>query len=204
VSTAQVWVDGLVTLGLWSWLIDRDNPIFEFCQYLYIGLSFAYAIALQYANYLRPVLIKIEGGQLAYIIPIILGLMIYGRYFKGLDFLGRWSLSFFVGYGAGYVLAFTPAVFLGQLSGSFLKLWGTKTAAAAINDWILLITLLAAIGYFFFTVSRERGLMKPTSALGRYIIMIGLGAGFGATILYRYSLLFGRVYFVFHNWLHLV
>jgi len=197
----QDWVAGLVTLALWTWLIDRESVIFEFVQYLYIGLSFAYSIALNYADYLRPVLGKIGAGQLEYIIPIVLGLMIYARYTKRLDFLGRWSLSFFVGYGAGYVLAFTPAVFLGQLSGSFFHLWGK---GGSLNNWILFLLLLASIVYFFFTVNRNNGFIKHTSALGRYAIMVFLGATFGATILYRYSLLFGRVYFVFHNWLHFV
>jgi len=34
-------------------------------------------------------------------------------YRKAIESLGRWSVSYFVGYGAGYVLAFTRAVFLG-------------------------------------------------------------------------------------------
>jgi hypothetical protein len=203
-TVPQVWIGALVTIGLWTWLIDRQNPVFELLQHLYIGLSFAYSIALQWHSYLKPALVKLEHGQWAYVVPVLLGLMIYTRYFKPVDFLSRWAVAYFVGYGAGYVLAFQPAVFLGQVSGSFVHLWGSDAGAVLAKNWLFFLLLVASLAYFLFTVSRERGVVRYGSGIGRYAIMIALGAGFGATILYRYSLLFGRVYFIFHDWLRLV
>lgn len=201
-SVTQDWVAAITTIGLWSWLIDRENPYFDMIQYLFIGLAFAYDIGINYADYLRPNLVKIGQGQWTLIIPIILGLLVYARYFKQIDYLGSWGLSFLVGYGAGYVLAFQPAVFLGQVSASFYKLWGVNGAVAA-KDWITLLLLLCGIVYFFFTVKKER-FVGGVSQVGRYAIMLALGTGFGSTILFRWSLLFGRVYFIFHTWLHVV
>jgi hypothetical protein len=203
-TPAETWVAALVTLGMWTWLIDRQNPVFETCSNLYISFSFGYSIALEYTNYLKPALAKIGHGQWILALGILLGLMIYCRYWKPVEFLGRWSVSYFVGYGAGYVLAFTPAVFLGQVNGSFVKLWGNHTLATTVDNWVLLLALLASLMYFFFTVRRDTPVVRAGTGLGRYLIMLGLGALFGSTILFRYSLLFGRVYFVFHNWLHVV
>jgi hypothetical protein len=205
-TSGETWVAALVTLALWTWLLDRNNPVFNLAQYLYIGLSFAYGISLQYWEYLRPNLVKIGAGQWTLVIPIIIALLLYLRYSKQFEYLSRWSIAFFVGYGAGYVLAFQPHVFLGQVSASFYQLWGNVPGGSAViaRDWILLLVLLASLMYFFFTVRKDNKLVSPGATIGRYAIMVALGSGFGATILYRYSLLFGRVYFIFHTWLHIV
>jgi hypothetical protein len=203
-TVAQDWVAALATIGLWSWLIDRQSPVFDMVEYLFIGLALCYTIALQYSDYLLPALKEIGKGQWALIIPILIGLLIYARFFKSIEYLSRWAVSYFVGYGAGYVLAFTPAVFLGQVSGSFFKLWGSQPGAVTAENWIIFIVLIACLLYFFFTVNRSGALMKGGTLLGRYAIMAALGFTFGATVLYRYSLLFGRVYFIFHTWLHVV
>lgn len=205
-TTGEVWVGALVTLALWTWLLDRSNPVFNLVQYLYIGLSFAYGIALQYDDYLKPNLVKVGQGQWTLVIPIIIALLLYLRYSKSFNYMSRWSIAFFVGYGAGYVLAFQPHVFLGQIAASFAPLWGSVPGggAAIIRNWIILLVLLATLMYFFFTVRKDNKLVSPGSTIGRYAIMVALGSGFGATILFRYSLLFGRVYFIFHTWLHIV
>jgi len=203
-STAQIWIAALVTIALWFWLYDKKSPVFEMAQYLYIGLSFAYGIAIEYSNYLQPNLALIGKGHWTLVIPILIGLLLYLRFVKSVDYLARWSLAFFIGYGAGYVLAFQPAIFLGQLTGSFYQLWGNKTSGISLNNWISLILLLATVAYFFFTVRRDRGAVRSASQLGRYAIMVAFGTTFGAQILFRYTLLFGRVYFIFHNWLHVV
>lgn len=202
---AQATVAALSTIGLWTWLYNRENVVFEVVQNLYIGLTFAYGIALQYADYLRPALQRLQHGQWTILLAIALGLMLYCRYFKPVEFLGRWSVSYFVGYGAGYVLAFTPAVFLGQVNGSFTRLWGGATPAGTLaSDWVFFLALLAALIYFFFTISRRNPVVGAGVGVGRYVIMLALGALFGSTVLFRYSLLFGRVYFIFHTWLHVV
>jgi hypothetical protein len=202
-GAVQAWIAALVTIGLWSWLYNHQSPIFEMVQYLYIGLSFAYSISLEYSNYVRPTFAHIVAGQWTLVIPIVIALLMYMRYFKATDYLSRWALSFFVGYGAGYVLAFQPAVFLGQIAGSFYQLWGASGAVVARN-WISLVLLLASLLYFFFTVRRQQPVVKYGGRFGRYAIMAAFGATFGSQILFRYTLLFGRFYFLFHNWLHVV
>lgn len=203
-TTSEVWVAALVTIGLWTWLLDRQNVVFDLVQYLYIGLSFSYVIALQYDDYLKPALVKIGQGDWTLVIPIIIALLLYLRYSKSFEYLSRWAVAFFVGYGAGYVLAFQPKVFLGQVDASFYQLWGNVNGAILARNWIILLVLLASIMYFFFTVRRDSKTVNVGSTIGRYAIMVALGSGFGATILFRYSLLFGRVYFIFHTWLHIV
>ena len=203
-SVAQVWVAALVTLGIWTWLYDRKNPIFDLVQYLYIALSLAYGAALAFSDYIRPVFLRLVHGEWWLAIPFLIGLLLYTRYLRGWQHVSDWSVSFFVGYGAGYVLAFSPAVLLGQVSASFVHLWGSQSLGTTIDNWILVLCLMAALAYFLFTVDRRRPLVRATTAVGRWAIMLALGTGFGSQIINKYSLQFGRVYFLFHNWLHIV
>ncbi len=62
---------------------------------------------------------------------------------------------------------------------------------------------ITSIFYFYF--SREhRGGLGILSKIGITFIMVAFGASFGYTIMARVSLLIGRIYFLFHDWLHLV
>jgi hypothetical protein len=43
--------------------------------------------------------------------------------------------------------------------------------------------------------------MKPIVRLGIIFIMVAFGASFGYTVMGRISLLLGRIYFLFNQWL---
>jgi len=72
-----------------------------------------------------------------------------------------------------------------------------------INGWILLITLLGTLAYFFFTVERKGTGIKLGASIGRWTLMVALGASFASTLLFRWTLAFGRVDFLLHTWLKL-
>jgi hypothetical protein len=57
--------------------------------------------------------------------------------------------------------------------------------------------------YFFFS-KEHKGILKPISRFGIFLIMIGFGASFGLTIMGRVALAIGRIIFLLHDWLGLV
>jgi len=196
-TTAQTWVAAICTLAVFSYLYG-ENPFWRLAEHVYVGLAAAWSIAYNFHNYIKPTIMTdlLEKGYWSYILPIILGLLIYTRYVPNISWLSRYPLSFWIGYGAGYVLAFAPAVYLKQITASFYKL-------DSINAVITLIALLATLMYFFFTVKRDNAIMNIGAGLGRYAIMIALGAGFGSTMLYRFSLFLSRARFLLVDWLKL-
>lgn len=86
----------------------------------------------------------------------------------------------YVGVAAGYtvVMGYTNVV---------NKVWGTA------------VTLC----YFIFTV-KPNPVLKAGVEGGKWVIMVTLGAAFGAGIMGRISLLIGRLFLVFQDWIPLI
>jgi hypothetical protein len=207
-ATAGVWVAALLTLMVYSYLVDYDNPFWLLAEHIYMALAFGYSVAYAWQTSIAPALLGspkspgVVSGAWWYVIPMLVGLLIYARYIPALRWVARYPMSLWLGYGAGMVVANVPKTFLGQVIGSFYPLWGSKPLSTYLNGWILLLTLLGTLMYFFFTVDRERPLIKAGSWLGRWTIMVALGASFASTLLFRWTLAFGRFQFLLHDWLH--
>jgi len=196
-SVTQTWVAAICTIAVFTYLYG-ENPFWRLAEHMYVGLAAAWSVGYQWHAYIKPFITDdlMTHGYWSLVLPAILGLLIYTRYFPSVAWLARYPLSFWIGYGAGYVLAFTPAVYLNQITASFVKL-------NEINQWILLIALLTTLMYFFFTLRRDNAVMKYGASIGRYAIMVALGANFGSTMLYRFSLFLGRAKFLLVDWLHI-
>jgi hypothetical protein len=81
---------------------------------------------------------------------------------------------------------------------------GVFQAQATFNQWVFVIFLMTTLSYFFFTVSHQNKLVKGSAYLGRYAIMVGLGAAFGNAVIGRISLFLGRLQFLLMDWLGFV
>lgn len=71
----------------------------------------------------------------------------------------------------------------------------------AVTNLIFVVTLLAVMSYFLFSIEMKSKFMRGFTGLGRYLLMIGFGAIFGSTVMMRFSLLIDRMYFVWIEWL---
>ena len=86
-------------------MLYRDNPFYRLVEHLYIGTSIGYSVMLAWFQYGKPTVNSIVKDKPHYIIPTIIGLLIYCRYFKSIAWLARYSLTFTLGYSAGYVIS---------------------------------------------------------------------------------------------------
>jgi hypothetical protein len=180
-----------------SYLYD-DNPAWRVAEHLYVGLAAGYGLGYTWQNYLRPVIWQqiILHGAWGWALPLLLGACIYARYVPGWEWLARLPLGVWVGYGAGYVLAYVPRVLLGQVAGSMLPLHDLRALA-------LLVCLLGGFATFVFTLPDRPGALRLAGLVGRYAILLALGVAFGGAVLYRFTLLYGQVHFLVHDWLGL-
>ncbi|MBT9259204.1 MAG: hypothetical protein KM310_05555 [Clostridiales bacterium] len=202
--SAEQWgliAGAIATIAVWTYLVDNQNPIWEFIQHLYIGLAYGWTFGLVWHTYIKQVFIgddfSLRAGQWWMIIPVILGLLIYTRYIPSISWIARYPLSIALGWGAGYVLTFSAPVFIGQVTDSFYQLWGLGSTSETLNNWLLLLVLLGTLTYFFFTVRRDaNAVMKGGVWVGRWAIMVTLGAMFGNTVLYRYNLFYARMKYI--------
>lgn len=192
------WVGALVTIGAFSYLF-KENALYRAIEHIYVGAAAGYSITIGYQNLVtkawQP---AIEKGQFLVIIPVILGLLLFGPYFgSNLGWTRRYPLSFIIGIGSGITIrSAIIEQFTKQLASTALPL-------TSIKNIVIVVGVLATLSYFFFTF-KPSGPLTAASNLGKWFIMITFGAAFGNAIMGRVSLIIGRVQFMFGDWIHLI
>lgn len=201
-----VWVAALLTLCIFSFLY-KDNPFYKFAEYLFVGCSAGYWMAIQYKEVIRPNLIDRLAhaateaqahhfsSDWSYLVPAGLGLLMVMRVFPKVAWVSRWPLAFMVGLNAGFTIVYyMEARILKQVNATILPLAVSGDVAQSVQNAIIVIGVLSALVYFYFSVE-HKGVFGGASRVGVYVLMIALGASFGYTVMARVSLLIGRMMF---------
>ena len=200
-------VAALLTLAIFSFLY-KDNPFYKIAEHLMVGTTAGYWVVILYHNTFKPnVLTKLDAGQWYYIIPTILGLLMWTRLFSKLSWISRYPLAFYLGIATGVAIPLEmKAKIIEQLDGSVhLVTWmhtPQATMLGTINNSLILIGVLAGLVYFFFSKA-HKGVTGGVAQFGIGVLMIGFGASFGFTVMARISLLIERLQFLLFDWLHL-
>ena len=202
-----VWISALLTLGIFSFLY-KDNPAYKLCEHLFVGVSAGYYVVLNYFSVVRPNLLDPlvqgdgHGGRDFFLlVPLVLGILLFSRFFPKGDWLSRWSIALILGvYPALRITGFGQGDFVEQIHGTMLPLWVAGNPGATIGNWILVVGLLTTLIFFFFS-KEHKGALGGTARVGVYFLMVSFGASYGYTVMARISLLIGRVMFLLHDWL---
>jgi hypothetical protein len=196
-------IAGLLTLAILTFLY-RDNPIYKMAEYLLIGVSIGYVLVINWSNTLMDRMFTplFSDGQWHLVVPLILGLMMFGRLFGKLSVLSRIPIAVLIGAGAGLAIpAMLEARTLRQLSDTVAPLV-TTSGWPDLSVIVILVGVITTISYFYF--SREhRGWLGYSARLGTWFLMIFFGTTFGYTVMSRVSTLIGRVEFLLVDFLHL-
>ncbi|HID93205.1 MAG TPA: hypothetical protein EYP60_03815 [bacterium (Candidatus Stahlbacteria)] len=193
-----IWIAALLTLCILSFLY-KDNPFYKFAEHLFVGISAGYWLSRYYRNIFIPNLWipLFKEGHLLYIIPLVLGIMMLMRLLPKIAWISRWPLALIVGTTSGYFLVtYLRTNGLEQVRASLIPL-------NSFSNVVLVAGVLTGLVYFFFSKA-HKGAFGGVAKVGIYFLMIAFGASFGYTVMARISLLFGRMYFLLHDWLHIV
>lgn len=195
---------GVITLAIFSFLY-RDNPAYKMAEHISVGVSVGFLVVTYYYNVFKPKLWDniFSHGQLDYLIPLALGLILFTRFIPKIGWLSRWSIAFYIGGFSGVSIPQTlEGRVLAQAEGSvrpMLSIDPTNGTFANIlssfNATFLVVGTLACLVFFFFSVE-QKGAIGRFAYFGRLCIMAGFGASFGYTVMARVSLLIGRVGFL--------
>ena len=205
-----VWIAAFLTLGIFS-VLYRDNPVYKFCEHLFVGVSAGYWVVLTYFSSIKPNLIdRMFAGpasdvwQVLLVIPLLLSLFLFSRFFPRGDWLSRWPIAMILGvYPALRITGFGQSDLVQQVNGSILPLWVAGDPVASMNNMLLVAGLLATLVFFFFS-KEHKGAVGGIARVGVYFLMVSFGASYGYTVMARISLLIGRVMFLLDNWLGVI
>ena len=202
----MVWgtfIGGLLTLAILSFLY-RDNPIYKMAESLLIGVSIGYFLVITWSNTIMDLLIVplTQDGRWSLLIPLLLGLMMFGRFHRKTSVMSRIPIAVLIGSGAGVAIpAMLEARTLKQVSATVSPLL-TSSGLPDISVIVILLGVLTTLSYFYF--SREhRGVLGTFATVGTYFLMIFFGTTFGYTVMSRMSTFIGRVEFLLSDFLHL-
>ena len=202
-----IWAGAIFTLFIYSYFLkNKQNLAFRFAQSTVVGSALGYIIALVMAKNVDTLAIsKIAQGNVIYIIPLLLGLMVYAKFIPKYSYLARTPIAIIVAVGLalGARGALETQVYKQVIASASLPILGVDSVTS-INNLIYLVGLISAMSYFYFTLKPNTvSKLKPINTLGRYFLMIYFGAKFGSTIMSRATLFLGRVQFIVLNWLGL-
>ena len=221
-----VWVAALLTLFIFSFLY-RDNPLYKFAEHLFVGVSAGYYIVLNFWTVVIPNLydplaraftgrdpitgeaVQRVGGAFSasigdyrgwFVIPAVLGVLLFARMIRRIDWVSRWPLAVIIGVYAGLkTTGFAQGDLVAQVQGSLQPLW-TSDFWTSVNAILFTVGLVTSLLFFFY--SREhKGALGVFARTGIVFLMIGFGAGYGYTVMSRLSLLIGRFQFLLEDWL---
>jgi len=199
-TSFEVWVAAFFTLAMFSYLF-KENIVFEFAEHTFIGFSAAHGFVMGYHNINEMAVDPLKEGDWSWIIPIILGLLLYTRYLpKSVSWLSRFPVAIMVSIAsAAQIRGTLHAEFISQIAAT------SKLDIRQPNNLIFLIGVVTVSSYFLYLKRlRESSTLKVTSRVGRYFLMAAFGASLGTTVMGRYSLLIGRLQFLFGDWIKLI
>jgi hypothetical protein len=186
------------TLSLYSFLY-KDNPFYKLAEHIFAGISAGYYVGLIWHSVIKQQLWTplFNERQYLLIIPGILGLLMFTRFFSKISWLSRFSLAFVVGNTAGISL-------IRQLHGLILpQTRSTFLNVVSLSGLVMVLGVISTLIYFYFS-KEHKGALGAAAKLGIWFIMISFGASFGYTVMARVSLLIGRAQFLLTNWLHII
>jgi hypothetical protein len=204
-------IAAILTFMVWSYLLG-DNPAFRIAEHLFVGIAVGYAVLVAWFSVMQPALLGSVAPQSPALaaVPLVLCLLLMAKVRPTWSGVGNIAVAFLVGVGAA--LAVGGALFgtlepqvaaTASLSLDPADYGDTQPALASPFLWQNLAVLVGTIGtFFYFTFNTQPqgplGGFRETftrfwSGIGRWVIMMMLGALFANTVTSRIALLIGRV-----------
>ncbi len=213
----------ILTLMVFSYILG-DNPLFKLAEHIFVGASVGYAVLVAWHLVISPAFFQIAPDAESYNLLTKLppALLVFLLIFKVQPTqstlagnLGSIALAFLVGVGAAVAVG---GAVLGTLLPQTVAVAGIDLSAANslyadapafwmhYEFWGNIVVIIGTVGtlfYFTFTqqpqgfmASARAGFVNFWAGMGRWIILITLGALFANTVSARVALLVSRIQFL--------
>jgi hypothetical protein len=174
---------------------------YKFGEAVFVGLSVGYTLGIYWQQIVDPRLVVplFFQHKYIYLVACVLGAMYLTRFSRKYGWLSRWPMAALIGFGSGIAIPYAiQATIFKQLSASMLPLWSVD--GFEFNNLLIVLGVLTTLFYFFFSIEHKGKAIQVPIRIGIVYIMISFGATFGYTVMARFSLLIGRVNFLWYKW----
>lgn len=191
-------IGGILTLGIFSFLY-RDNKVYRFFASIIIGFTVGNSAVVGWSYLQRNILERIIGGNLLFIIPIVIGALFFSSFSKDVRYLNRIPTAILVGIGSGLTIrASVDYVIIGQTVDTMLPLITESGFMSSLNNIIIVVATFTCLMYFFFT-REPTGILGLVNKTGRYFLMIAFGTTMANVALGRVTTLIQRTIYLFKD-----
>lgn len=201
-TTITIWAGALSTFAIYS-VLYAENRFYRLFEHIFIGLSAGYGVYITWSEVLRPKWWQpmVVGGKWYWAFAAVLGSMFYFMYSKKDAWISRVIFGLFMGLAAGGMFREFYEIYFPQMGASMKPLMANgMTIWDSVNVVIFYVILFASMSYFFFSFEHKNVALAKSAAAGRWFLMIGFGAIFGATVMGRMTLFIGRFNFLINDW----
>lgn len=174
-------------------LIVGENPIYSLSERLLVGVTIGYALTLSIYTIIEKCWTPMIEGRFIYIIPFVLGFLLYSQLSEKFSWLTRFPIAVMAGTNIGLIIRGKVVTdFVKQILSTTTLSLTTPDMFRNISNLILFIGTITSVSYFLFSSSYDTGPMTKVRKIGRYFLLIALGSSFGMTASYRQNALISR------------
>lgn len=177
-------------------LIAGDNFFFKWSTRLVIGFSVIHAQiwGLYWSN--RYAVEPIMKGELIWIIPLLLGLMMYTRLWKKYAWISKYPMGLQLGVGFGVVVvSMIRSQILDQIRMTITDITGATSPYALLNGALVLIGTITVTTFFFFT-KEHTGIIGKSAYVGRAFIMSSIAVIWAGDYIWAMSMMAGQLQYL--------
>src|SRR4030042_1502333 len=143
-NTFGIWIAAFVNLAVWSYLF-KDNPIYKLAEHLFIGVSAGHALVMGVGSInslaWKPALAAstAPGQRVIAWLSLVLGLLLYARFFKKYRLVGALPIGILLGTGAGLSLGSTV------ISQGIAQVKATILPLTSLDNLVIVAGVLATM-----------------------------------------------------------
>jgi len=204
-----IWCGALCTFAIYS-VLYKENKFYRLFEHIFIGLAAGYGVYMTWSIVLRPKWWEpmVHNGQWYWVFAAVLGSMFYFMYSKRHVWISRIMFGLFMGLAAGGMFREFYELIFPQLGASMKPILNQSAADNGVipnvfytlQVCVFYAILIACMVYFFFSFEHRNRVVSSAASAGRWFLMIGFGAIFGATVMGRMTLFIGRFNFLAQEW----
>jgi len=205
IAELGIWVGAFYILSVYSYLY-KYNRFFKFAEHTLIGAAAGHYLTMGLTNIRSLGLGNLMAGKVFYIVPLILGLLLFARFKEEWSWMMRYGLALMIGVSIAIrTRALIVTTILIQIS-STIKSISTAGGMAILNSVVLVVLVSTTMLYFLFTqrlTPKENSIGSYIRKTGRYGIMIALGYYLGQTVMTRLAFVINRLEYLLFEWLRI-